>query len=100
MSEGARWTQHVSRRARSEVPRPETDKERRIDAWVREQRSGTPGRLRKRDLVRRAEHRLVRLLCHWSSPYAAACAFSAEYAIIHSALGAYQLTTTNSNTWP
>lgn len=89
---GARWTQHVSGRARFQVPPPETDKERRIDAWVRKQRSDARAPLRNRDLVRRAEHRLIRLLGRWSGPHAAACAFSAEYALIRGALGAYQLT--------
>lgn len=93
---GTRWTQHVSGRARALTAPPETDKERRIDAWVQEQRSAARVPLRNRDLVRLAEHQLVRLLGRWSGPHAAACAFAAEYVLIRGFLGAYRLTNLTS----
>lgn len=59
---GTRWTQHVSGRARARTAPPETEKEQLIDEWVRTRRSASSRELRNRDLVRLAEHRLVRLL--------------------------------------
>ncbi len=89
---GTRWTQHVSARAGDRIDGPTTEKESHIDAWITAQQSSSPVPLRKVDLVRRAENRLVRIIDCWSGENSKACAFAAEYALIRGVYGAYQLT--------